>query len=172
MDDKMYNLIEKRNIVHIVSELIALIGITFYFNQKNKKMMVHIEDLSQRLEEQEDLINKHERIINQLVEFIKKEKNNNQCTPNKSKQNNSKKSTIKPSSSRHLHKSNKNMVENINQETFGPDVMLEKYNITNLSSESDNESDLDGEIREELEELEEKEELEDKKEELEEEKRS
>ena len=49
--------------VHIASEVVVLVGLTFYFNQKNKKLMRHIEDLAQRVEEQEDLLQKHEQII-------------------------------------------------------------------------------------------------------------
>ena len=56
--------------VHIVSEVIVLIGLTFYFNQKNKKLMNHIEDLAQRIEEQEDLLQKHENIIKKLVASV------------------------------------------------------------------------------------------------------
>jgi hypothetical protein len=56
----------KQQILHIVTEVIALIALTFYFSQKNKKMMSHIEDLSQRLEEQEEIIQKHDKIIEKL----------------------------------------------------------------------------------------------------------
>ena len=56
--------------IHIASEIVVVIGLTFYFNQKNKKLMSHIEDLSQKIEEQEDLLQKHEQIIKKLVESI------------------------------------------------------------------------------------------------------
>ena len=56
--------------IHIASEIVVVIGLTFYFNQKNKKLMSHIEDLSQRIEEQEDLLQKHEQVIRKLVDFI------------------------------------------------------------------------------------------------------
>ena len=57
--------------IHIASEIVVVIGITFYFNQKNKKLMGHIQDLSQRIEEQEDLLQKHDQIIKKLAESIK-----------------------------------------------------------------------------------------------------
>ena len=59
--------------VHILSEVVVLVGLTFYFNQKNKKLMAHIEDLAQRVEEQEDLLQKHDQIIKQLVGHIGKQ---------------------------------------------------------------------------------------------------
>jgi hypothetical protein len=69
--DKMSKLMEnKQQMVHIASEIVVLTGLTFYFNQKNKKLMGHIEDLSQRVEEQEDLLQKHEQVIRNLVDFI------------------------------------------------------------------------------------------------------
>ncbi len=60
--------------IHIVSEVVVLVGLTFYFNQKNKKLRAHIEDLAQRLEEQEDLLQKHDQIIKQLVEHVSKQR--------------------------------------------------------------------------------------------------
>ena len=59
--------------VHILSEVVVVVGLTFYFNQKNKKLMAHIEDLAQRVEEQEDLLQKHDQIIQQLVDHIGKQ---------------------------------------------------------------------------------------------------
>ena len=59
--------------VHILSEVVVLVGLTFYFNQKNKKLMAHIEDLAQRVEEQEDLLQKHDQIIKQVVDHIGKQ---------------------------------------------------------------------------------------------------
>ena len=69
----MSKLIENKHIIHIASEIIVLLGLTFYFNQKNKKIMGHIQDLSQRIEEQEDLLQKHEQVIKKLVDFISKQ---------------------------------------------------------------------------------------------------
>ena len=61
--------------VHIVSEVVVLVGLAFYFNQKNKKLLAHIEDLAQRVEEQEDQIleawNKDANNPPPLLELIK-----------------------------------------------------------------------------------------------------
>ena len=59
----MSKILENKQIIHIATEIVALMGIIFYFSSKNKKLLSHIEDLSQRLEEQEDLIQKHEKMM-------------------------------------------------------------------------------------------------------------
>jgi hypothetical protein len=60
----------KTTLIHIASEIIVIIGISFYFSQKNKKLMGHINDLIQRIEDQEDIIQKHEQLINNLNNAI------------------------------------------------------------------------------------------------------
>ena len=60
----------KSMLIHVAAEIIVVIGITFYFSQKNKKLMGHINDLIQRIEEQEDTIQKHEQLINNLTNAI------------------------------------------------------------------------------------------------------
>lgn len=64
--------------IHIASEIVVVIGLTFYFNQKNKKLMSHIEDLSQRIEEQEDILQKHEKVIRKLLDFINQSESKHQ----------------------------------------------------------------------------------------------
>ena len=71
---------ENKQMVHIASEIVVLLGLTFYFNQKHKKLMSHIEDLAQRVEEQEDMLQKHEQVIQKLVAYI------NQVPPTQSTQ--------------------------------------------------------------------------------------
>lgn len=66
----MSKLLENKQLVHITSEIVVLLGLTFYFNQQNKKLMGHIEDLVQRIEDQEDLLQKHEEVIKKLVEYV------------------------------------------------------------------------------------------------------
>lgn len=75
----MPKLLDNKQIIHIVVEIVIILGIFFYFSQKNKKLMKHINDLTQRLEEQEDIIQKHEQMINKLAEMI--ENNNRKPSP-------------------------------------------------------------------------------------------
>ena len=67
---KEFNILENKQLVHIISEVIVLIGLTFYFSSKNKKLMGHIEELAQRLEEQEDHIQKLENSVQQLTNIL------------------------------------------------------------------------------------------------------
>ena len=67
----------KTLLIHIAAEIIIVIGISFYFSQKNKKLMGHINDLIQRIEEQEDMIQKHEQLINNLNNAINSKIMNN-----------------------------------------------------------------------------------------------
>lgn len=58
----------KQQMIHIIAEIVLMIAIVFYFNQKHKKVLSLVEDLAQRVEEQEDLLQKHEEVIKKLVE--------------------------------------------------------------------------------------------------------
>jgi uncharacterized protein YoxC len=57
---------DNKQLIHIASEVVVLIGLTFYFSSKNKKLLGHVEELAQRLEEQEDRIQKLEVSIQQI----------------------------------------------------------------------------------------------------------
>jgi len=60
----------KQLMIHVVSEIAVLAGITFYFTKKNNTLSTRIDELAQRVEEQEDLIQKHDVIIQKLVGYI------------------------------------------------------------------------------------------------------
>lgn len=59
-------LFDNKQLIHIASEVVVLLGMAFYFSSKNKALQSHIENLAQRLEEQEDRIQKLENIIQQM----------------------------------------------------------------------------------------------------------
>lgn len=61
-------LLDNKQMIHIASEVVALIGLTFYFSSKNRKLSGHIEELAQRLEEQESHIKKLDNVIQQLTQ--------------------------------------------------------------------------------------------------------
>ena len=66
----MSKLLENPNFIHIISNVIILSGLTFYFCQKNKKIMTYINDLNKKVEDQENVIQKHEQMILKLVSII------------------------------------------------------------------------------------------------------
>ncbi len=146
----MSKLLENKQIIHIATEIIVLIGITFYFSSKNRKLSAHIEDLSQRLEDQEDLIQKHEQIIRQLVQAVNAGSGKQKPQPTVSENTHTK--PVKSKKYNH----------NPKQSTYTEEVV---GNTVEYLSEND--SDLDNEIAEELKELKELEKS-DKSEELEE----
>lgn len=66
----MSKIFDKKQMVHITAEIVVLLGVVFYFSNKNKKLMVHIEDLTQRLEEHEETVQKHDEILSQIVSTL------------------------------------------------------------------------------------------------------
>jgi len=53
--------------VHVISEIVTLVGITYYFNHQNKKLKHYIDDLTERLNDQETLLEKHDKLIRLLM---------------------------------------------------------------------------------------------------------
>ena len=151
----MSKLLENKQIIHIVTEIIAAIVIIFYFSSKNKKLLGHIEDLSQRLEEQEDIIQKHELIIKQLVHVI----NNRGPITAVPKINNIPKSPVKEKKiikkpiSRPRVSFNDNEEVNENPKPKQVERVIEKVLEQVTEESSDDSDDIDEEIAEELDEL-------------------
>jgi hypothetical protein len=61
----------KQQLIHYATEILVLTGLVVYFSKKNKSMMNYIEDISQRLEDQEETIQKHEQLIKGLMDKVK-----------------------------------------------------------------------------------------------------
>ena len=143
--------------IHVVSEVVVLVGLTFYFNQKNKKLVAHIEDLAQRVEEQEDLLQKHDQIIKQIVAYISKQQAVGQHrssvsqpqvrrSPPTRRVKHSQKVLLKPPASpRDLPPSSQVRVSFAN----APQTSIEVVDDSN----SEEEEDLDAELKEELSDL-------------------
>jgi hypothetical protein len=71
-----------KQILHIVVEIIVISGVIIYFSYKHKKLVTRVEELSKQLEIQNEIIQKHEQIINQLIMSIQSagsNKVNSQC---------------------------------------------------------------------------------------------
>ncbi len=60
------SILENKQLLHIAGEVVVLIGVVFYFSSKNKKLSAHIEELAQRIEDQEERIQKLELSIQQM----------------------------------------------------------------------------------------------------------
>lgn len=139
--------------IHIASEVVAVIGMAYYFSSQNKKLLTHVEELAQRIEEQEDQIKNLENMIRQLamgmnttntkIDMIFKGGNSSIPEPIKSQ----------PAKSRH---------EPVFLEPIQPtrsDTKIQFNDIPDVKedsgdeSEDESDSDLDEEIREEIEQL-------------------
>jgi hypothetical protein len=166
----------KQQIIHIVSEVIILIGITYYFSSKNKKIMQYIEDLSQRIDEQEDTIQKHDKLIKQLINnvhqlsSIQADKHQPSQQPQQSQQSQPSQQSQqqhKSQKSNQSHKSHnlkKNNLKNSSipvvkpQSSRSENIRSKQFNqpiLEEISSEesSEDESELDREMEDELNEL-------------------
>ena len=63
----MSKLFENKQLIHIASELILVAGVSLYFYKQNKNLSDEIEELSNKLEEQDETIKKHDIILKQLL---------------------------------------------------------------------------------------------------------
>lgn len=75
----------KYTIIHIACEIVVVLGLVFYFNSKNKKVLGYIEELISKIDELEELnlglekaVKAHDKVImnlsnqvSELKEFIK-----------------------------------------------------------------------------------------------------
>jgi len=153
----MSKILENKQIIHIVCEAVVIFGLVIHFSKKNKKLTSYIEDVEQRLQEQEELIQKHEQIIGKLIETI-----NNMTL---SKQHSSKKLN-KPSQKKvHTQPPLKTPVPVLQQRSSRPKIDFyiseedeedeeEDEEEDDQEEEYSSDEDLDAEIAEELQELE------------------
>ena len=67
--------------IHVIAEIVVFCVIIGWFSMKNKNLMKHIEDLSERLEEQADVIEKHDMAIKKLSALISGRRTPSGTTP-------------------------------------------------------------------------------------------
>jgi septal ring factor EnvC (AmiA/AmiB activator) len=67
MDVKMP---DKMQMIHIASEAVVALGMMFYFSSKNRKLQGYIEEISQRLEDQETTIQTLQQNVSTLETSI------------------------------------------------------------------------------------------------------
>lgn len=72
----MTSIIENKQLLHIGAEFVIIAGISYYFNNKNAKLLETIEVINLRLNQQEEMIQKQEMLIKKLM--IKVEENQSQ----------------------------------------------------------------------------------------------
>ena len=149
---------DNKQMIHILSEVVVLVGITFYFNQKNKKLMAHIEDLAQRVEEQEDLLQKHDQLLKQIVEHISKQQAMARQNVTRPPPGSMGKPIQRRKSPDKISKPKKAPVRvrfaQDTKQTILPDTPQSNVEVeTEVEDEVETELDLDAELREELNDL-------------------
>ena len=156
----MSKILENKQLIHIAAEIIILVSLVYYFNQKHKKLLTIVEDLAQRIEEQEDLIQKHEKIIEKMVATINTlstQQNPSQSYQSPSYQHKKSKSHELPKNN--FRHSKPDLAPSVKRKQTPEQIFtpsLPKQRIEELyddENEDDNNSDLDAELVEELNEL-------------------
>jgi hypothetical protein len=125
----MSSIIENKQLVHIGAEIVILAGVSYYFSNKNSKLLESIEVMNLRLNQQEEMLQKQDMLIKKLM--VKVEQNHTQS-----------KSSVEP----------KKVIKKQNAVSFEEKTPV----IVRVVEEEDEEteSNLDKEIEEELNELE------------------
>jgi hypothetical protein len=79
--------LENRQIVHLVSEIIVISTVIYWFQKKTNDFAIQLNNMSKKLEEQSLVINRHEQMISQLVGLVDTlSRGNLLATPNHPKQ--------------------------------------------------------------------------------------
>ena len=160
----MTSFIENKQLIHVATEIVVGLSVTFYFNQQNKKLKSYIDVLSQRIEEQEEEIQKHSEIIEKLLKVNNESQMNLPQTNSTHKITKTKivkkpivKKPIVISHKKSPYYSEPETKQTKNQEikvSFRDENVLENTESDSESDSSDdNEEELDVEIGEELSEL-------------------
>ena len=64
----MNRILEHKQIIHVVSEVVIIASVSYFFYQKNRKLSQEIENLTQLLQEQQNTLDKHENLIKKLLD--------------------------------------------------------------------------------------------------------
>lgn len=135
-------LLDNKQLIHIGAEAVVLLGLTFYFSSKNRKLMEHIEELAQRLEDQEDKIQKLESAINNIGNVLQ-----NRVIPSLSGGNTVPAKPVQRKQRRKAIRTQPQPAVHVPQ----PVQSVKDNQVIEVVEDDD--SDLDAEIREELDEL-------------------
>jgi len=62
--------LDTKQILHIVTELIVIVGISIYFVNKNKQLSDHIEELELKIKQQEEILQNHDTLILKIMNTV------------------------------------------------------------------------------------------------------
>lgn len=142
-----------KQFLHIAAECMVGLGLVFWISSKNKKLTSQIDELSQRIEDQEDQIQQLQNIVNTLLVQNSKQipkVNNTKLEQQIPKVNNKVEKQQIPKVN---NKIEKQQIPKVSQFKVEPKVVQFVNKIETIEEESETESDIDNEIRIELDEL-------------------
>lgn len=98
----------KEKAIHIISEIIVLVGLFIYFSNKNKNIINYIENINKRLDDQE-------RMINNLMILLKGKKDRNTAVSKKpaSPKSTSEKPVAERSNKKKIDEKTKKSINNV-----------------------------------------------------------
>lgn len=149
----------KSQLIHIVSEIILLLSIVFWFQKKTASMNSKLQELSSKITEQDEIIKSHDVLLSDLINNVTILNSRNNKKTNFHLSNNKPKNKPKPKpkpvvileETKNNYVSNENVSEN---NLDGENQTNENETNQNETNENQTEDELDDEIREELSELE------------------
>lgn len=137
----------KSQLIHIVSEIILLLSIVFWFQKKTASMNSKLQELSSKIREQDEIIKSHDVLLSDLINNVTIINSRNNKKTNFHLSNNKPKNKPKPKPVVILEETKNNYVSNEN-------VSENNLDGENETNQNQTEDELDDEIREELSELE------------------
>ena len=63
----MSSIFQNARLIHIVGEVVILSAVVIYFHLQNQKLTSHIKEIVKKLEEQDELLKKHDVILQRLL---------------------------------------------------------------------------------------------------------
>jgi hypothetical protein len=63
----MSSIFQNKHLIHIAAEVIILSAVVIYFHLQNQKLTNHIKEIVKKLEEQDELLKKHDMILQRLL---------------------------------------------------------------------------------------------------------
>lgn len=147
----------KSQLIHIVSEIILLLSIVFWFQKKTASMNSKLQELSSKITEQDEIIKSHDVLLSDLINNVTILNSRNNKKTNFHLSNNKPKNKPIPKPVVIIEETKNNYVSNENvSENNLDDENQTNENETNQNETNQNqtEDELDDEIREELSELE------------------
>jgi hypothetical protein len=142
----------KSQLIHIVSEIILLLSIVFWFQKKTASMNSKLQELSSKITEQDEIIKSHDVLLSDLINNVTILNSRNNKKTNFHLSNNKPNNKPKPKPVVIIEETKNNYVSNENVSENNLDG--ENQTNQNETNQNQTEDELDDEIREELSELE------------------